>query len=282
MRVFTEVAALQQFITNQRTNLKSIGLVPTMGALHAGHLKLIEASKAENDITVCSIYVNPTQFNNQNDLTSYPRKLEEDIALLTKQQCDVVFAPSNEAVYPQLPLLRLDFGSLEKRMEGKFRQNHFNGVGIIVSKLFNIVNPDSAYFGQKDIQQFFVIQQLIKDLSFPVRLVSVPTMRELDGLAMSSRNARLSPGLRKKAPFIYDTLLRSAALLKNGKSIAEIKAYVTELFLEDNDFELEYFEVASGNSLEILRVIPQEGEVILCIATYLGDVRLIDNLFIIL
>lgn len=282
MRVFTEVAALQQFITNQRTNLKSIGLVPTMGALHAGHLKLIEASKAENDITVCSIYVNPTQFNNQNDLTSYPRKLEEDIALLTKQQCDVVFAPSNEAMYPQLPLLRLDFGSLEKRMEGKFRQNHFNGVGIIVSKLFNIVNPDSAYFGQKDIQQFFVIQQLIKDLSFPVRLVSVPTMRELDGLAMSSRNARLSPDLRKKAPFIYDTLLRSAALLKNGKSIAEIKAYVTELFLEDNDFELEYFEVASGNSLEILRVPPQEGEVILCIATYLGDVRLIDNLFIIL
>lgn len=282
MRVFTEVAALQQFITNQRTNLKSIGLVPTMGALHVGHLKLIETSKAENDITVCSIYVNPTQFNNQNDLTSYPRKLEEDIALLTKQQCDVVFAPSNEAMYPQLPLLRLDFGSLEKRMEGKFRQNHFNGVGIIVSKLFNIVNPDSAYFGQKDIQQFFVIQQLIKDLSFPVRLVSVPTMRELDGLAMSSRNTRLSPDLRKKAPFIYDTLLRSAALLKNGKSIAEIKAYVTELFLEDNDFELEYFEVASGNSLEILRVIPQKGEVILCIATYLGDVRLIDNLFIIL
>lgn len=281
MQVFTEVAKLQQFITNQRTNLKSIGLVPTMGALHQGHLKLIQTSQAENDLTICSIYVNPTQFNNQSDLANYPRKIEEDSKLLIKQQCDVLFVPSNEEMYPQAPVLKLHFGHLEKNLEGKFRPDHFNGVGIVVSKLFNMVNPDKAYFGQKDIQQFFIVQQLVKDLSFPIQLVRVPTVREKDGLAMSSRNTRLTPVLRDKAPKVYDALLKSAELLKRDRNIQEIKTYVKELFQEDNDFELEYFEVVGSDSLEILSNMPQKGEVILCIAIYLGGVRLIDNLFII-
>lgn len=282
MQVFTEVTALQQFITYQRTNLKTIGLVPTMGALHQGHLKLISTSKAENDLTICSIFVNPTQFNNESDLTNYPRKIEEDKVLLKEHGCDILFAPSNEEMYPQKAVLKLDFGFLEKNMEGKFRQGHFNGVGLVVGKLFNIINPDKAYFGQKDIQQFFIVQQLVKDLSFPVQLVRIPTVREADGLAMSSRNTRLSPTLRKKAPIIYHTLLNSAEQLKEGRDIGEIKDYVRELFLDDNDFKLEYFEVASSESLEVLTSIPQKGEVILCIAIHLGDVRLIDNLFIIL
>ncbi len=282
MEVFRDVAGIQQYITKHRINLNSIGLVPTMGALHEGHINLIRASQKENDITVCSIYVNPTQFNNQSDLTNYPRRLDEDMALLEKEGCDVLFAPKNEEMYPETPVLQFHFGNLEKTMEGKFRNGHFNGVGIIVSKLLNIVTPDKAYFGQKDIQQYFIVKQLTKDLSFPVELIRVPTLRELDGLALSSRNLRLSPILRKKASLIYKALVQSGELLKKGKSVEEIKTFVKELFLDDKDFKLEYFEVADGDSLDIINHSPPKGEVFLCVAAYLGDIRLIDNISIIL
>lgn len=282
MEVFRDVAGLRQYITKHRTNLNSLGLVPTMGALHQGHIKLIQASRKENDITVCSIYVNPTQFNSQSDLTNYPRTLDQDIALLEKEGCDVLFAPQNEEMYPETPVLQFHFGKLEKTMEGKFRNGHFNGVGIIVSKFLNIVAPDRAYFGQKDIQQFFIVKQLVKDLSFPVELRMIPTLREPDGLALSSRNLRLTPAFRKKAPLMYKALIEAGTLLKKQKSVEEIKTFVKELFLDDKDFKLEYFEVADGNSLGIIDDTPKKGEVFLCIAAYLGEVRLIDNISIIL
>lgn len=282
MEVFRDVAGLRQYITKHRTNLNSLGLVPTMGALHQGHINLVRASKKENDITVCSIYVNPTQFNSQSDLTNYPRTLEEDTALLEKEGCDVLFAPQNEEMYPETPILQFHFGNLEKTMEGKFRSGHFNGVGLIVSKFLNIVAPDRAYFGQKDIQQFFIVKQLIKDLSFPVELRRIPTLREPDGLALSSRNLRLTPALRKKAPLMYIALKEAGALLKKQKPVEEIKTFVKELFLDDKDFKLEYFELADGNSLGIIDHAPKKGEVFLCIAAYLGEVRLIDNISIIL
>ena len=282
MEVFTEVAPLQDYLQTKGHYKKDIGLVPTMGALHEGHISLIKQSMNENKLTVCSIYVNPTQFNRQSDLENYPRKLNDDIAFLEKNGCDILFAPSDKGMYPSLPLVKLGFGHLERIMEGEFREGHFNGVGVIVSKLLNIINPGRAYFGQKDIQQFFIIKQLVKDLSFQVELVKVPTVRENDGLAMSSRNLRLSPEHRSKAPLLHQSLVSASKMLKNGTSIDTTNNYVRELFLKDNDFQLEYFEVVSSESLEILDQKPEKGTVILCIAAYLGEIRLIDNIFLIL
>lgn len=282
MQVFTEVAPLQEFLHNKGFYSKNIGLVPTMGALHEGHISLVKQSLAENDLTVCSIYINPTQFNSQSDLENYPRTLERDIEFLKGHGCDVLFAPGDKDMYPSLPVVKFNFGYLENTMEGEFRKGHFNGVGVVVSKLFNIVNPRRAYFGQKDIQQFFVIRQLVKDLSFPIELIKVPTIREPDGLAMSSRNLRLPSAHRAKAKFIYNTLLQAEKMLQHGATIGDTNLRIKELFLEDNDFQLEYFEVVDSESLKKLDQRPDSGKVILCIAAYLGGIRLIDNMFLFL
>lgn len=282
MLVFNEVAPLQEFLHNKGFYSKNIGLVPTMGALHEGHISLIKQSLKENDVTICSIYINPTQFNKQSDLENYPRTLERDTQYLKSQGCDVLFAPGDKEMYPDLPVVKFNFGYLESTMEGEFRKGHFNGVGVIVSKLFNIINPRRAYFGQKDIQQFFIIKQLVKDLSFPIELIKVPTIREPDGLAMSSRNLRLKSSHRKKANFIYNTLLHAEGMLRRGASFGETNIRIKELFLEDNDFQLEYFEVVDSESLKKLDQKPDNGKVILCIAAYLGEIRLIDNMFLFL
>ena len=198
MHIFKEIKPLRAFLNQKRAEQESIGLVPTMGALHRGHLALIQASKAENKLTVCSIYVNPTQFNNSADLEKYPRTLPADIALLEEAGCDVLFCPGNQEMYRDVSTLTMDFGGVDKILEGKFRPGHFSGVGLVVSKLFNIVAPDRAYFGQKDFQQFSVIARLVKELQFGLELRRIPTLRESDGLAMSSRNMRLNESDRKK------------------------------------------------------------------------------------
>ncbi len=280
MQVFTEVGPLINYLQGVRSNNKTIGLVPTMGALHEGHNSLIAESLKSCDITVCSVYVNPTQFNTQSDLDNYPRKLDEDMAFLKKNGCDVLFAPADKEMYVTKPVLNLDFGALEQSMEGKFRPGHFNGVGVIVGKLFNIVRPHRAYFGQKDIQQYFIIKQLVRDLSYQIELVKVPTVREDDGLAMSSRNQRLSPELRSKAPLIYQALEAAGKMLREGKEIAEVRENVRELFLKDHDFKLEYFEVVDHESLEVLQNRPVAATVVLCIAVHLGEIRLIDNIYL--
>lgn len=282
MQVFTEVAPLVRYLKSERSRNKTIGLVPTMGALHQGHNSLVSESVKNNDITVCSIYVNPTQFNKQSDLDNYPRNLKEDVAFLEENGCNALFAPADKEMYLSPPVLKLNFGGLEQSMEGKFRPGHFNGVGVIVSKLFNIVNPDRAYFGQKDIQQFFIIKQLVRDLSYPIELIKVPTIREADGLAMSSRNQRLSSERREKAPLIYKSLLEAANLLKHGKTIEEAKTLIGELFQRDNDFQLEYFEVVDYENLEILQNRPVSDKLVLCMAVYLGEIRLIDNILLFL
>src|SRR5688500_4628457 len=191
MEIFKQIAPLQAYLKHLKLSGKSVGLVPTMGALHAGHISLINASKAENDVTVGSIFVNPIQFNNQNDLLKYPRTLNKDIELLEEAGCNVLFSPENTEMYPERSTVTLDFGPLDKIMEGEFRPGHFSGVALVVSKLFNIVKPDHAYFGQKDWQQFAIIQKLTEELNFDVSLRSIATLRESDGLALSSRNLRL-------------------------------------------------------------------------------------------
>ena len=279
MQVFKTIFSLQEFLQAVRLSGYSVGLVPTMGALHTGHLSLIEASKKQNDLTVCSIFVNPTQFNNAHDLSVYPRTLDTDCQMLDSVGCDIVFAPSAEEMYPNLPNIKFNFGDLERVMEGQFRPGHFNGVGIVVSKLFNIVQPDNAYFGQKDLQQCAVVNRLVKDLSFSLMLNICPTQRETDGLAMSSRNRNLSPEQRADAPHIYKALQKVAELLRQNKSSEEVKTFVRQYFKALPIFELEYFEISDFETLQPIDEL-QKGKTALCIAAFMGKTRLIDNVIL--
>lgn len=279
MQVFHTIKSLQVFLKSERLAGKSVGLVPTMGALHNGHLSLIEASNQHNKFTICSIFVNPTQFNNAQDLAVYPRTLDADCQMLESAGCHAVFAPSVDEMYPQLPNLKFDFGDLERVMEGKFRPGHFNGVGVVVSKLFNIIQPDNAYFGQKDLQQCAVINRLTKDLSFALTLNICPTQRESDGLAMSSRNRNLSAEQRNLAPEIYKSLQQASDLLKNKKSGEETKKFVAEYLSKVEGVDLEYFEISDFETLQPINEL-LEGQTALCIAAFMGKTRLIDNVII--
>jgi len=280
MVLITELSPLQTYLKQQKKDGKTLGLVPTMGALHAGHISLIERSRHDNDRTICSIFVNPTQFNNPGDLQKYPRTLEADQLLLEKAGCDAVFAPANDVMYHQPPRLRLDFGRLEQVMEGQFRPGHFNGVGLVVSKLFHMIKPDQAYFGQKDLQQFLIIRQLVNDLSFDLQLMRCPIVREPDGLAMSSRNRRLDPEQRQKAPHIYRALTSAKEMLLAGQPVSAAKMAVQIDFRTQPGVRLEYFEVVDEETLQSVENIREHPQVALCIAAYLGDVRLIDNLLL--
>ena len=278
MNTFTTITALRQHLEKLRSTGQTIGFVPTMGALHPGHLSLIRNAKAQNNVVVCSIFVNPTQFNNPEDLAKYPRTLAVDSQMLEDENCDILFAPNAEEMYPVWPQTKFNFGNLEHVLEGAFRPGHFNGVGIVVSKLFNIVQPNQAYFGQKDLQQCLIIKRLIEDLSFGITLHICPTLRETDGLAMSSRNVNLSETLRAKAPIIHQTLTQAKQKL-TSQTVAEIKAFVEQQFTDIPEVQLEYFEVSELDTL-----LPISGKVLdsaaLCIAVFFGKTRLIDNLLI--
>ena len=276
MRIFEEIKPLRAFINSQKQLGLSVGLVPTMGALHAGHVELIKTCKAENDLTVCSIYVNPTQFNNSSDLEKYPRTLGLDEKLLQQAGCDVIFAPSNMEMYTQPNALKFDFGTLDKVLEGKFRPGHFSGVALVVSKLFNIVQPHRAYFGQKDFQQLKVITQLANELLFDLEIKSVPIVRERDGLAMSSRNQRLNLQERKNALVLYESLQLGKQLLKSGQPMEIVAKAIKDKCEAVSNVKLEYFELAHTENL-----MPAENvtdKTILLIAAFVGEVRLIDNL----
>ena len=278
MEVFTSVESLRHFLNQQRSLNKSIGLIPTMGALHEGHISLLNASTSENDITVCSIFVNPVQFTNQEDLAKYPRTLDEDCAMLEKAGCSAVFAPSVDEMYPEPPLLKFDFGLLETVMEGASRPGHFNGVGIVVARLFNIIQPDKAYFGQKDLQQVSVIRQLIADLAFQIQLVICPTVRETDGLAMSSRNRRLSLQERELAPNIYRIMVQAENSLTKGIKTDKVIKAAHDAFLLLPEFTLDYFEIVNTKTLQPVANKQLPGSTAICIAGFLGPVRLIDNI----
>jgi pantoate--beta-alanine ligase len=280
MEIFKQIAPLKAFLRDVRQQGKSIGLVPTMGALHDGHISLIRASKNHNQITVSTIFVNPTQFNNKNDLLKYPRTLEKDTKLLQEVGCDVLFCPETEEIYPEESLLKLHFGHLDKVMEGQFRPGHFSGVGLVVSKFFNIVEPDHAYFGQKDWQQFAVIQLLVEELKFNVTLHSVPTLREPDGLALSSRNLRLDPAQRIQATVFYKALMFAKKALEAGSSLDEVRLEVISIVEKTSAVKLEYFEAANSKNLNLLKNVSASDKPILCIAGFVGDIRLIDNIFL--
>ncbi len=277
MQIFKEIEPLKQYLQRCKKEGKSIGLVPTMGALHRGHIALIERAKATSDVVVCSLFVNPTQFNNPSDLEKYPRTLESDTHLLNNSGCDVLFAPEVATMYQQSSTIRFDFGELGQVLEGKFRPGHFSGVATIVTKLFHIVDPDHAFFGQKDYQQLQIITQLVRQLDFNLQLHPVATWRESDGLAMSSRNMRLSPGQRKNAPIIFQTLNEASAQLRSGSPWAHVQSQAVTRLNAVHEFEVEYFELADRDSLHPSSSMSNS---IVLVACYVGGIRLIDNLFV--
>lgn len=276
MKIVNSIKELRLQLDEDKQKGKKVGLVPTMGALHAGHISLVKRCAAENDVCVVSIFVNPTQFNNPNDLLTYPRTLDEDCQLLESSGCTYVFAPSVEEMYPEPDNRVFDFGTVAQVMEGARRPGHFNGVAQIVSKLFYAVKPDVSYFGEKDFQQIAVIRAMVKQLEIPVEIVDCPIQRESDGLALSSRNTRLTPEQRQKAPVIARTLKESITFVPE-KSVQQVIDYVVSTLNNVPDMSVEYFEIVDGNTLESISNWSDTTYPVGCITVYCGEVRLIDN-----
>ena len=276
MKVFNFIVDIQRFVEEKHNSGLKIGFVPTMGALHEGHLSLINRAKKENDIVVCSVFVNPIQFNNPADLEKYPRTPEKDIEKLEQAGCDAVFMPTAEEMYPEKVEDHYDFGDLERVMEGACRPGHFNGVAIVVRKLFEIVTPDKAYFGEKDFQQLAIINKMVKDLNMPLEIVPCPIIRENDGLAMSSRNVRLNEAERAIAPKIFATL-NDAISKKDVMSPAEMKAYALAKYAEIKEFDVEYVEITDEINLKSIENWNECEHARIFVALQHGPVRLIDN-----
>ncbi|MFA7447879.1 MAG: pantoate--beta-alanine ligase [Weeksellaceae bacterium] len=267
----------ENLILTIKNRKQTIGFVPTMGALHLGHISLVNQSKKENDFTFVTVFVNPTQFNNADDLVKYPRTEKQDLALLEQAGVDAVFFPTVEDIYPNGELTEhFDFGGLENKMEGEFRPGHFEGVGTVVKRFFEIVQPDNAYFGEKDFQQLQIIRKMVLTQKLPVQIIPVAIKREEDGLAMSSRNQRLTPEMRKEAPLIFKVLNEAKIHLENH-SIAETKKFVEKQF-ESSPLVLEYFEIAEENTLESAIQKSSSQKIRAFIAVYADEIRLIDNL----
>lgn len=281
MKIFESIDGLQGYLDLQRGERKAIGLVPTMGALHKGHIQLIKESISQSDITVCSIFVNPTQFNNHEDLLKYPKQMGEDKQMLIEAGCDVLFAPSVEEMYPkeQKPL-NFNFGFLETVLEGAFRPGHFSGVGVVVSKLLNIVQPKYAFFGQKDLQQLAVIKKLVSDLNIRTKIISVPTIRESSGLAMSSRNLRLSVEEKKLAAKLNIAMKELKAKIGSGMPIGGAIDKTKQELQQQKGIELEYLEVVNSDTMAEVTSMVDTDNISVCIAAHIGQVRLIDNLYL--
>ena len=277
MKVVATKTELKNLLDSYREKGKTVALVPTMGALHEGHASLVRRSVAENDVTVVSVFVNPTQFNDKNDLKNYPRTLEADCKLLEAVGADIVFAPSVEEMYPEEDTRVFSFAPLDSVMEGAFRPGHFNGVAQIVSKLFYAVEPDKAYFGEKDFQQLAIIREMVRQLSLDVEIVGCPIVREHDGLAMSSRNTLLSADERERALTISRTLFESLEFAKTN-SMAQTKAFVENVINGTDGLELEYYQIVDGNTLQEITEWSDSDYAVGCIALFCGKVRLIDNI----
>ena len=277
MRIISKIDELKKVISEYRNNGKSIGFVPTMGALHEGHISLVRRCIAENECCVVSIFVNPTQFNDKNDLKHYPRTPKEDCELLEEAGCNIVFTPEVEEMYPEEDKRVFDLGSVAEVMEGKFRPGHFNGVAQIVSKLFYAVEPDKAYFGEKDFQQIAVIRAMEKQINTGVEIIDVPIVRESDGLAMSSRNRRLTENQRKNAPKIWETLSKSYTFAKDH-SVEETINFVVDTLNSIPEFKVEYYEIVDAESLQPIREWTSTKRAVGCVATFCGEIRLIDNI----
>lgn len=277
MKVLNTKNELISLLNNYKKEGKKIGFVPTMGALHEGHLSLVKESKKQSDITVVSIFVNPTQFNDPEDLKRYPRTLDKDLELLKTVDCDLVFAPSVEEIYPEPDTRKFDFGYLETVMEGAKRPGHFNGVGQVVSRLFDIIKPHKAFFGMKDFQQIAIIRNMINQLHYDIEIISCPIIREANGLAKSSRNTLLDEDHKKNAPHIYATLKKAKELVSK-KNVDEIKQWISDEIDSNPYLETEYVEIVDEMTLQVTKEWSEKGNKVVCVAVYAGKIRLIDNI----
>jgi len=277
MKIVYTINELQTELSVLKAQGKKVGLVPTMGALHAGHASLVKRSAKDNDVTVVSVFVNPTQFNDKNDLLKYPRTLDADCKLLETNGCSFVFAPSVEEMYPEPDTREFNFAPLDTVMEGAFRPGHFNGVAQIVSKLFDAVKPHRAYFGEKDFQQLAIIREMVKQLNYDLEIVGCPIVREEDGLALSSRNSRLSAEEREIALKISQTLFKSRTFAADH-SVSETIRFVEESIATERGLRLEYFKIVDGNTLQEFGNWADTNYAVGCITVFCGEVRLIDNI----
>jgi pantoate--beta-alanine ligase len=277
MKLLKTVKEVQEAVAPLRKQGKKVGFVPTMGALHEGHLTLARQCISDNDICVVSIFVNPAQFNNKEDLVKYPRTPERDSRLLEDAGVNIVFAPAEKEIYPEPDTRQFDFGQLDKVMEGVHRPGHFNGVAQVVSRLFDIVKPDRAYFGEKDFQQLAIIRAMVKTLNLPVRIISIPIVREASGLALSSRNERLTPEQKEIAVNISKTLSESKKWMEN-LPVKDVINKVTGQINSIEGLDVEYYEIVDGNTLQSVKSRTQTDYIVGCIAVFCGDVRLIDNI----
>lgn len=279
MKVVHTKSELSSLLGDEREKGKCIGLVPTMGALHEGHLSLVRTSQQNCDITVVSVFVNPTQFNDPEDLKRYPRTPEKDIALLEKAGCDMVFMPSVEEIYPEKDTRKFDFGYIETIMEGARRPGHFNGVGQVVSRLFDIVQPQRAFFGMKDFQQIAIIREMVRQMGYSIEIIACPIVREESGLALSSRNALLDSEHRQNAPLIYATL-KKAKTLKESKDVEKLKRWITDTINSNPYLQTEYVEIVDAKTLLVTKKWEETGDKVVCVAVHAGKIRLIDNIVI--
>ena len=277
MKVIHTIEDLQAGLSVLKAQGKKVGLVPTMGALHAGHASLVKRSVNENDVTVVSVFVNPTQFNDKNDLVKYPRTLEADCKVLEDCGATLVFAPSVEEMDPEPDTRQFGYAPLDTVMEGAFRPGHFNGVCQIVSKLFDAVKPHRAYFGEKDFQQLAIIREMVRQMKFDLEIVGCPSVREEDGLALSSRNARLSSDERENALNISRTLFKSRTFAATH-SVSETQKMVEDAIAAAPGLRLEYFEIVDGNTLQKIGDWNETSYAVGCITVFCGEVRLIDNI----
>ena len=277
MQAVKHINELQTILEEKRKQGLRIGFVPTMGALHQGHLSLIEKAGQQTSYVVVSVFVNPTQFNDKNDLERYPRDLQKDINLLSATACQLIFAPGVDEIYPEPDTRQFNFGMLEQVMEGRFRPGHFNGVAQVVSRLFDIVQPDKAFFGQKDFQQLAIIKEMVRRMNYPVEIVSCPIIREPDGLAMSSRNMLLTPDQRKNAVHISATLFEAQNKISEF-SVNELRDWVVSRINKNECLNTEYFEIVNETSLQPISSWNDPGGKVGCIAVHCGKIRLIDNI----
>ncbi len=277
MKLIRTIKELQAELDTYKEQGKKIGLVPTMGALHAGHASLVKRSVSENSATVVSVFVNPTQFYDKNDLIKYPRNLDADCQLLEEVGATFVFAPAVEEMYPEPDTRQFNFAPLDTVMEGAFRPGHFNGVAQIVTKLFDAVQPDNAYFGEKDFQQLAIIRAMVKQLGYTLHIVGCPIVRETDGLALSSRNARLSKEEREIALNISQTLFKSRTFAASH-SLEETVKFVEDSIAAVDGLRLEYFQIVDGNTLQPVSNWEDSDYIVGCITVFCGEVRLIDNI----
>ncbi len=282
MDIFKQSNKLQEFLADKKANGLSIGFVPTMGALHEGHLSLIKQAVEENDICVCSIFINPIQFNNSADFQSYPIDIQNDIKLLEKAGCNILFLPDEKEIYPseEIKQQKFDFHGLDKYMEGAHRPGHFNGVAIVVKRLFEICIPHKAYFGKKDYQQLRIIEEMVKTHALPLEIIACDIMREESGLAMSSRNRKLKDEEKQEAAKIYACLKEAKENYKKGFSLKESKAVLGKNLQKINNSSIEYVEFADCINLQPITSFSETKNCILCVAVYVNKVRLIDNIIL--